>query len=417
MKRRRERFLKNRSSENRAGMALNTRAETALAGVLREAVREKKAAGVSVLLIREGETVLSLQEGMADRERGGRMSADTVFRLHSMTKPVLAAAAFRLMEQGRLGLEDPVSRYLPEYEKLCAVSADGQTVRAERPMRIYHLLNMTSGLVYPDESTLPGIRTGEAFRDIMSGLSTREAARRFAACPLAFEPGRGWGYGVSADVLGAVLEKIADLRLGELLRREILDPLGMSDTSFGVPTPRRERLAAVYEECPGRSETLARYEAGEIGLDYDAPEDPHFESGGAGLCGTLTDYGRFAKMLLREGLVSEDSFEGARLLRSETVRYMTGTGLAGLQQRAFDAVTMFSLGRYTYGSLMRKCLRDDVPPRIARRGEYGWGGQDGTDFVNFPAENAALLIGMQKRNARMYSLGKKIRAAVLSELI
>ena len=87
---------------------------------------------------------------------------------------------------------------------------------------------------------------------------------------------------------------------------------------------------------------------------YDRP--PVFESGGAGLCGTLTDYGRFAKMPLREGLVSEDSFEGARLLRSETVRYMTGTGLAGLQQRAFDAVTMFSLGRYTYGSLMRKCL-------------------------------------------------------------
>ena len=393
--------------------------ETALERILQEAVENKKVAGVSVMLIRDKEVVLSLQTGQADRERDLPMRENTIFRLHSMTKPVVAAAAMHLIEQGKLGLEDPVSRYLPACDHLKVAAEEGAAVRAQRPMRLYHLLNMTSGLVYPDGDTDAGIRMGEAFSAIMEGmektqdacgrggLTTQEAAQRFLQCPLAFEPGMGWAYGVSADVLGAVLEKAADRRLGELLQHEILDPLGMCDTAFGVPDSKRDRLCAVYEECPGAGEPLPLYEAGELGLAYDAPDNPEFESGGAGLCGTLTDYRKFANMLLQGG---------QHLLRPETVRYMTGTGINGVQQRAFNRVTMFSLGRYTYGSLMRKCLRSDISPRLARRGEYGWGGQDGTDFVNFPEEKAVLLIGMQKRNARMYSLGKKIRGAVLQYL-
>lgn len=388
--------------------------EAALRQVLARAVEEEKAAGVSVVLLQDGKKVISVQEGFAVKEEAAPMREDTVFRLHSMTKPVLAAAALRLMQREKIGMEDPVGDYLPEYRQLRVAVPGGSTRIAARPMCVYHLLNMTSGLVYPDGETQAGREMGSVMDEITRAVrtpravSTREAARRMAQSALAFEPGRGWAYGVSADVLGALLEEAAGEELGKLIRKEILDPLDMGETGFGVAAENAGRLAAVYEETDG---SLSVYDADELGLAGNAPAQPPFASGGAGLCGTLGDYAKFARMLLDEGDAG-----GHHLLQPEAVRFMTRASLTGVQQQAFDRVTMFSLGRYTYAGLLRKCLRDDVSPRLARCGEYGWGGQAGTDFVNFPRERAILLIGMQKRNARMYSLGKTIRAAVLRYL-
>lgn len=470
--------------------------EKAVADILRQAVDEKKIAGASVLLVKDGKTVFSVQEGMADRERDQPMRDDTIFRLHSMTKPVLAAAALRLVEQGKLGLEDALADYFHKYENMKVAESDKAAAgsgmisenlqdasgmgmpdcegnkknlclqAARHPIRIYHLLNMTSGLVYPDSETAAGREMDKAFGEITGRLrsdhpfTTQEAADRFASCPLAFEPGRGWAYGVSADVLGAVMEKAVDLPLADLLRKEILEPLGMEDTAFGVPDAKRDRLAAVYEEiceeapsyesrrdersqaitaisgeagngnrkqvngkqASRGSNRLVRHEANEMGLACDAPYDPPFASGGAGLCGTLADYRKFAEMLLNRGKTADAGMfcsgvgSGCQLLQPESAAFLTKSSLTRVQQPYFDRVAMFSLGRYTYGGLLRKCLRGDVSPKIARQGEYGWGGQDGTDFAVFPAENAVLLIGMQKVNARMYSLGKKLRGAVLKHL-
>ncbi len=415
--------------------------------VMEQAVSECRVAGINLLAEKGGEEICYCQAGMADREENRPMERDTIFRLYSQTKPVAAAAAMILMERGQIDLVQPVSDFLPSFaggfysletegigeeaaggskKELSAKkgpgcgnkTVSGDAVRAVmQPMRIYDLLRMTSGLVYPDETSMAGREAAKVFEEIdrrlltKKAMTTREIADRLAGCTLAFEPGSSWRYGTSADVLGAVVEAASGMKFGEFLEKELFAPLGMKDTAFWVPKEKQSRLAAVYETViENGGNRLVRYEGNHLGIRNRMDESPAFESGGAGLASTLDDYMRFARMLLQGG-----TFEGREILRPAAVRYFTGGELMETQQKDFNR--WVGLEGFSYGNLMRVCKWPGRAGLLACEGEYGWDGWLGVYFANFPKENMTILMGTQKKDAGTFELTRKLRNLVLAEVL
>lgn len=412
-----------------------------LQNVMERAVENREVAGINLLAEKNGRELCYCQAGMADREAEKAMERDTILRLYSQSKPVTAAAAMILMERGLLDLGQPVSDFLPAFtgqsyfarqagigeaaaggSKKETESGEGAEPLAEvrpvvQPMRVFDLLRMTSGLVYPDEATAPGQQASAVFEEMdrrlytREAMSTRQVADKLAGCTLAFEPGSSWRYGTSADVLGAVIEAASGERFGDFLEKEIFKPLGMKDTAFWVPEEKQNRLSAVYESVAENGKnTLVRYEGNNLAICNRMENPPAFESGGAGLASTLDDYMRFARMLLQGG-----ELDGVRILKPATVRYMTGAELMENQQRAFNY--WIGLEGFSYGNLMRVCKKPACSVCLACRDEYGWDGWLGTYFANFPEEKMTILMGMQKRDAGTFDLTRKLRNVLLSEVL
>ncbi len=414
-----------------------------LTSTMEQAVDNCEVAGVNVLVEHNGEELCYCQAGKADVEENRPMSRDTIFRLYSQSKPIAAAAAMILMERGELDLCQPVSDFLPSFAKqyycteegTTGASAAGGQQKAEvepgadstvsspieikpvlQPMRVFDLLRMTSGLVYPDDVTESGRQTAAVFEEMdrrlytEQAMTTREVADALAGCTLAFEPGSSWRYGTSADVLGAVVEVISGMRFGDFLEKELFGPLGMKDTAFWVPQEKQGRLAAAYEMVVGKDgNSLLRYEGNNLAIRNEMDKPPAFESGGAGLASTLDDYMRFARMLMQGG-----TLDGVQILKPATVRYMTGGDLMEAQQIAFEK--WIGLEGFSYGNLMRVCKKPGRTSFIAREGEYGWDGWLGLYFANFPKEKMTFLMGTQKKDAGTFALTRKLRNLVLSEL-
>ena len=425
-----------------------------LENVMAQAVEDCEIAGMNLLAEKDGEEICYCQAGMADRERGIPMERDTILRLYPQSKPITAAAAMILMERGALDLDQPVSDFLPafakqsyfaEQEGIGEAAAGGSKKEQEgigeaaggskkeakggevassmevrpvmQPMRVYDLLRMTSGLVYPDETTAAGRQAAVVFEEMdrrlytKDAMTTKEAADKLAECTLAFEPGSSWRYGTSADVLGAVIEAASGQRFGEFLEKELFGPLGMKDTAFWVPREKQSRLAETYETVTENGKkTLLRYEGNNLAVCNRMQNPPAFESGGAGLSSTLDDYMRFARMLLQEGTLN-----GARILKPATVRYMTGAELMEYQQSAFNH--WIGLEGFSYGNLMRICKRPMQAGIFAAEGEYGWDGWLGTYFANFPKEKLTILMGIQKRDAGTFALTRKLRNLLVAEVL
>jgi len=382
--------------------------------VMEQAVESSLTAGVNLLVEQEGKELLYAQAGWADREKGRKMERETIFRLYSQTKPVTAAAAMILMERGEIDLCQSVGEFLPAYRKLRVAQGDGHLAEAVCPLNIHNLLNMTSGLPYPDEGTAAGRAAakvfGEACERLGTGreMSTRELAERLAEGPLAFEPGSSWMYGTSADVLGAVIEVVTGKSLAEFLEEEIFGPLGMEDTHFYVPEEKRSRLAEVYETVKDEEGkgSLRHFTEPHLAISNSMDHLPAFQSGGAGLASTLDDYMKFARMLLGGG-----SYGGKRILNPRTVEYLTGGMLMPDQQRNFHK--WIGLEGYSYGNLMRVCRNPGQATGLARAGEYGWDGWLGVYFANFPEEKMTILMGAQKKDGGTFQLTKKLRNLVL----
>jgi CubicO group peptidase (beta-lactamase class C family) len=199
--------------------------------VLRSSIEQGKTAGANLLVLKDGKEMLYMEEGMADREAGKEIRRDTIFRLYSMSKPVTAAAVMILVERGELDLLAPVSDYLPEYAKQY-VEANGVMTKFNEPMKIIHLMNMTSGLAYGGGKPGTEQKTQRLLDECIRKLGTEdevttlELASRLGHLPLMFAPGCGWNYGLSADVLGAVIEKVSGMRLGNFWKRNCLHRSG-----------------------------------------------------------------------------------------------------------------------------------------------------------------------------------------------
>lgn len=393
---------------------LNEKKLSRLQNVLTEMVEAQFVSGCNCMVLQQGREVCYYENGYRDKEAKKNLTRDTIFRLYSMTKPVTAVAVMMLLEEGRLDLLDPVADYFPSYQNQCYI-CEGKEFPVQTPVQIRHLLNMTSGLMYPGGTAHEtDVQTGALMDEVVAklhtddALTTEEIIGRLGQIPLLFEPGTRWNYGLSADVLGAVVEKVSGVRFGEFLQKRIFEPLGMEDTAFYVPPEKQERLAKVYD-WDAQSNQLAVREPDHLGISTRMERPPAFESGGAGLVSTMDDVAKFANMLTAHGKTPD----GKQLISEKTWEYLTSGKLDPAQRVSMD---WENLPGYNYGNLMRVLEEPGQCVSLGTKGEYGWDGWLGAYMVNDPENELTLLIMNQRMNTGTTLYTRKMRNIVFSSL-
>lgn len=380
--------------------------------IVTQGIEKGNIVGANVLFIKDNKELYFSSQGHADREAGTAMARDTIFRLFSMTKPVTAVAVLMLAERGKLDLWDNVSKYVPEFANVQVVDAAGNLVKADREINIWHLLTMTSGIPYPDMDCESGRRMDKLFKEIEAELvagrptDTMEYCRKIAGIPLCFQPGERWRYGLSADILGGIVEVVSGQKYGEFLKKEIFEPLDMKDTGFFVPKEKWHRFAASYEWSEEKN-GLIPFTRNHLGLEGYG-EDVVFESGGAGLVSTVDDYSHFAQMLLNGG-----SYNGVRILGHKTVELMRSSHLNEVQRKDFN---WDSLKGYGYGCLVRVLENSGANGCNANIGEFGWDGWTGNNIMMDATENMVLLYFIQRCGAGTTEEFRKLRMTAYASL-
>lgn len=303
--------------------------------VIDEALAQRRLVGVVMLVLRDGRLAYCRAAGFADREAGKHLQTDAIFRLASLTKPMVAAAAMALVEQGKLRLEDPVTTFLPDFRP-CLPDGSAPAIT------IHHLLTHTAGLSYgflqPPEGPYPTAGISDGLD--APGRSFADNLQRIAKVPLSYVPGTSWGYSVALDILGAALEQLTNATLPQLVRRLVTEPLDMRDTGFSQPDP--SRLATAYRDGEAEpirldaSATIPFAGASGIRVAPDRFANPDsFPSGGAGMLGTAMDFARFLECI-RLG--------GAPILQPATIARMTGNRIGDLRVDIRDPGWGFGYG-------------------------------------------------------------------------
>ena len=311
----------------------------------RNYIEPGKIAGCQVAVSRHGHLAYSRSLGQMDRERAKPMADDTIFRIYSMSKPITSVALMTLYERGYFQLDDPVSRYIPEWkDHKVWVSGQGdqmQTAAPTTPMSFRHVLSHTGGLTYGSLlETLGSPATGHPVDKVYGelgvrrgeGETLRDFAMKLAKVPLRYQPGERWMYSLSTDVCGYLVEAISGKRFDRYLQEEIFDPLKMKDTSFVVSPDKLDRFAANYQRRADKTLKLVDDPATSTYL-----KEPSFFSGGGGLTGTTADYMRFCEMLRRGG-----ELDGERVLGPRTIEMMHKNHLAGGKDLTQMAIGGFS---------------------------------------------------------------------------
>ena len=347
-------------------------------------IDRKEIPGAVVMVARHGKLAWSTVQGMRDSTRGDPLAADSIFRLYSMTKPVVSIATMSLVEEGRLALNDPVSRYLPELKdmRVGVESFDpktGQqtftTLPARRQMTVGDLLRHTAGFTYgPPLSTRTQIQKMYAEANIFSqGRTLAEFVKLLAGLPLVHEPGTAWEYGHNTDVLGRVLEVVTGQSLDAVLEARVLRPLHMEETAFQLDPAKAGRLA----------QPQADPYTGKVPELIDFTQRQTLLAGGHGLVGTAGDYLRFCQMLLNGG-----SLDGTRVLAPRTVDYVASDHLhPGIS----TAVNFLPGPGYGFGLGFAVRNTRGGPDYLGSPGDYYWGGYAGTAFWIDPRENLAVV--------------------------
>ena len=346
-------------------------------------------AGIATLVARRGIVVHEGQWGWRDKEAKLPMTADTIFRLYSMTKPIVCTALITLFEEGRFRMVDPVARYIPALANLKVREPDGSLSDPKRPMFVRDLMAHTSGLSY---GFLDG-PVSDMYADaklMRADVPLAEAIDDLARYPLAFHPGTRWHYSVGIDVAARLIEVISGGKLGDFLRERVFVPLGMNDTAFAVPTEKRGRLAAVY----GRPDVirphvkllgaLALWTEGhdqrqDVSGTYPVDRPDVFQRGGHGLFGTVHDYFRFAQMLANGG-----ELDGVRVLSRKTVEFMHAN-LIPPSQLPLE-LSGLPVPGYGFGLGSRVALDVAQTGSPGSVGEFGWSGAAKTYYWVDPVE-------------------------------
>ncbi len=380
-------------------------------GIVCDSIEKGIIAGANVLVLKHGKERYSTSQGFADREAGMPMARDTIFRMFSMSKPVTAVAVLILAERGKLDLLDNVSQYIPEFAETKVWSEDG-LVSPKREIKIMDLMTMTSGIPYPDVDCEPAKQMDKLFQEIKKELEnghptdTLTYCRKIAQIPLCFHPGDGWRYGLSADILGGVVEIASGMKYGEFLKKEIFEPLEMKDTGFVVPEEKRNRFAANYKWNEG-IKALEPFKENHLGLEGYG-QGVAFESGGAGLVSTIDDYCHFAMMLLNGG-----SYNGVHILGRKTVELMSTNYL---NEKQLPDYNWDSLLGYGYGCLSRVMMNPEKAGSNAGKGEFGWDGWTGNYFIVNPSEGIVFLYFIQRCDAGTTPEVRKLRMATYAAL-
>ncbi len=354
--------------------------------------------GAVLLVARDGlpfhAAVLGRLDGAAAMRR------DAIFRIYSMTKPLVSVAALMLMEEGRLHLADPVGAYLPAFAAMRL--PDGG---AARPMRVYDLLTHTSGLTYGERSAVPAVREAYAGLPVNPrGVAPQAFAAGLAGVKLLHPPGSAWEYGFSTDLLGLVIERIEGRRLGEMLRERVFAPLGMVDSGFAVAAGDAARIAQPFAADPL---TGAAWQV--PSQTFDPTVAPLMDSGGAGAVSTAADYLRFARMLLEGG-----TLDGVRILSPASVRLMCADHL-GARAAGVGEAAMQSPG-YGFGLGLAVRLADGGASVPGSRGDCFWSGTAGTSFWIDPARRLAVVFMAQAPGEMRLRLRRLVRQIVYQAL-
>lgn len=359
-----------------------------LVSVLQAEVARQRLPGAVVLVARSGRIGIFEALGSQDPGSGAAMSQQSIFRLYSMTKPIVSVAAMALMEQGHFLLSDPVAKYLPEFaapQVLLEDAGQQRLVPAARPITVQDLLRHTAGLTY-EFSGQSAVQRGYYDAQLhlkLPGRSTADYVRLLAGMPLMFQPGTVGEYSRATDVLGRLVEVWSGQPLGAHLQQAVFAPLGMVDTAFHVPEAQHHRIAEAFAHDPD----------GGVQMQLSAiRQPPAMESGGGGLVGTAMDYARFLQCLLNRGVL-----DGHRLLAPGTVDFMTSDHLGTIPARdnLLEPGEGFGLG---FAVRAARGL-NPVPGSV---GTYYWSGMSGTSFFVDPALQLFAVMLVQAPNQRAW---------------
>ena len=393
--------------------------------------------GVSVLLTRGGQIAYTHRYGERDCERSLPVGADTIYRIYSMTKPIVSIAAMQLYEQGCFQLKDPISRWIPAFAD-ARVFAGGnvmqyQTREPASEVTVHSLLTHTSGLTYDFHfaNEVDALYRANGFNWGAPG-NLEETCEALAGLPLLFDPGTEWNYSYSTDVLGRVVELVSGQSLDDYLREQVTGPLGMADTGFQVPESDIERFAANYTTATLAARSFAgntgfaapAYRPDDPGLRRTLLDDPRASaylgppkmlSGGGGLVSTMGDYHRFTQMLRNGG-----ELDGARVIGRRTLEFMASNHLPGggdltecgralFSEAAFDGVG-FGLGF----SVVLDPAKAKV---VSSKGEFAWGGAASTAFWVDPVEDITLVFLTQLLPSSVHPIRPELKALVYQALV
>jgi len=371
--------------------------------------------GTQLVVYRRGKVVHSEVQGLADIERKAPVRDDTIFRIYSMTKPLTSVAFMMLFEEGRVALDEPVHKYIPEWKNLgvfqAGIAPAFLTRPPSRPMQIVDLLRHTSGLTYgfQQRSNVDAAYREKKIGEFEKAGTLQTMIDDLAKFPLEFSPGEAWNYSVSTDVLGYLIGKISGKPFEQFLHERILDPLGMTDTGFFVPAAKAHRLAACYSADGKGGMTL---QDDPTTSSFLSP--PDFISGGGGLCSTAADYLTFCRALLGGGELG-----GVRLIGPKTLALMTTNHLPGGRDLTEMSRSMFSEATYSgvgFGlgfSVTMNPSQTLIPGSVA---EYAWGGAASTAFWIDPAEELIAIFMTQLLPSSSYPVRRELRTMVYAAI-
>src|SRR3569832_1442054 len=348
-----------------------------------------QAAGILTLLARHGKIVDVHLHGSKHTEPDP-VTRDTIFRMYSQTKPLTGVAMMILYEKGLWKLDDPVTKFIPEFAHLKVLGDDGKEVDAVRPPNMRELMTHTAGFGY-------GLKTGnpvdDAFRDqkVLASHGLKEMIDKIATIPLLFQPGTKWSYSAAVDIQGYIIEKLSGQSLADFMHDNIFKPLGMKDTGFQVPTADAARLSGVFVIAP-QTQKLFELTTALIPNMQDFTQKPSLDSGGGGSVSTVDDYALFCQMMLNKG-----ELNGVRILKPETVAMMEQNQLEDtVQTSAAPGGRAIGDGALGFGLDFAISLDPKKMGSPQGAGSIWWGGAAGTWFWIAP-KNALFFLGMIQR--------------------
>ena len=368
-----------------------------------------------LLIARDGRPVHRFMAGTL-RADGTPMREDAIFRIASMTKPLTSIAFMQLVEQGKVALDDPVARVIPEFASLGVYAGGGGAVpfappRQAEPMRFVDLLTHMAGLTYgfQNRSSIDAAYREAKLDFARDEIGSDEYIAVLAKLPLEFAPGTSWNYSVATDVLGIAVERLTGQRLGGYFHEHICEPLGMSDTAFAVAEGQADRLADCYAHQPGNRPRLI-----DRGTDSRLLQPGSFDSGGGGLLGTVADYHRFCAMLLNKG-----ELDGARIIAPKTLDLMTanhlprGADLTQISQSLFSEASNAGTGFGLGFAVVTEPHRTLIP---ASRGEFHWGGAYSTAFFVDPVERITCVFMTQLYPSSTYPIRRQLKTLIYAAI-
>ena len=373
--------------------------------IMDKTIAEHGENGAAAVITKDGGEVYSCAAGLADVENGIPFKEDTICRAFSCSKVITATAAMQLIERGKIDTGWELGWVIPEFSEPYYIR-EGKKIESPK-IKIRDLLNMTSGIAYPGDphEGIEGMNDlwGELDESIKSknSLTTQQFAAKAGKAALMFPAGQEWMYGSSADIMGAVIEKVTDMRYGEYLKKNIFEPLGMSDTAFFVPKEKRGRLAVLYEntDTPPKKPDWVNL------CIYDYEEQPAFESGGAGIFTTARDLSK---------LGAELSCGGKGVISRSAVNFMRQNGLTAEQKKTFNWDACRGNG---YANFVRMIDDVNLSGLLAPKGAFGWDGWTGTYLLNDPDNKISVTVFTQRCGAGTTQLARNTVNAAYAALL